>query len=199
MAEGTIDPRIYRLKANAFVKPRTYRLTEDALTWQDDGGALDGVRYEDIAEVRLAFAPMRTATNRYRAQVIFRQGGMVELFNTDYAGFADLVEHNPEYSAFLTELHRRLAASGKSVVFRSGNSVAGYIGNIALTVFVFVALALALFLFVEWGGPWIALAKLAIIIFFVPVLLRYMRRAKPITYDPLAIPTAALPETGGTT
>ncbi len=191
---ATIDPTVYRLRANAFVKPRTYRLTDDALTWQEDGAEKpDGVFYDDISEVRLAFAPTRVATNRYRAQIIFRAGGMAELFNMDYLGFASFAEHNAEYAAFLTELHRRLAARGKAIVFRQGNSVGAYVGNILLTIFIFAAIAFALFFLVSWGGPWVAVAKLAIILFFVPVLIRYIRRAKPGTYDPLALPAAVLP------
>ncbi len=189
----TIDPTVYRLRANAFVKPRTYRLTEDALTWEEDGGKTDGVFYDGIAEVRLAFAPTRVATNRYRAQIIFKAGGMAELFNADYRGFADFAEHNAEYVAFLTELHRRLAARGKDVVYRQGNSVGGFIGNVAISVFIFVMIAVAFLLLFTWGGPLIAIAKLAILLFFVPVLVRYIRRARPGNYDPLALPAAVLP------
>ena len=191
---AAIDPTTYRLRASAFVKPRTYRLTEDALAWEEDGQKPDGVPYGEISEVRLAFAPTRVATNRYRAQIIFRQGGMAELFNMDYRGFADFAEHNAEYVAFLTELHRRLAERGKAVVFRQGNSVGAYIGNVALTVFIFMAIAVAFVMLFSWGGPWVAVAKLAIVLFFVPVLIRYIRRAKPATYDPLALPADALPQ-----
>ena len=193
---GAIDPTVYRLRANAFVKPRSYRLTEDALTWEEEGGKLDGVFYDGIAEVRLAFAPTRIATDRYRTQIVLRAGGMVELFNTDYRGFASFDEHNAEYAAFVTELHRRLAAQGKDVIYRQGNSVAGFIVNVALTIFVFVMIALAFLLLFSWGGPLIAIAKLAILLFFVPVLVRYIRRARPGTYDPLALPAAVLPEAG---
>ncbi len=193
MSDGN-DPTVYRLRANAFVKPRTYRLTEDALAWEEDDGKSGGVPYDDIAEVRLAFAPTRIATNRYRARILFRKGGMAELFNTDYLGFADFAEHNAEYVAFLTELHRRLVEHGSNVTFRQGNSIAGYVLNVAFTVFVFVMIALAFVLLFSWGGPWVAIVKLAIVLFFVPLLVRYIRRARPATYDPLALPSAVLPQ-----
>lgn len=190
----TIDPTVYRLRANAFVKPRSYRLTEDALTWEDDGGKSDGVFYDGIAEVRLAFAPTRLATNRYRAWIVLRAGGTVELFNLDYRGLADFADRSREYVAFLTELHKRLAAHGKEVIYRHGNSVAGFVGNVALTIFIFVAIGLAFLLLFTWGGPLVAIVKLAIVLYFVPVLVRYIRRARPGSYDPLALPAAVLPE-----
>ncbi len=192
---AAIDPTVYRLRANAFVKPRIYRLTEDALTWEEEGGKLDGVFYDGIAEVQLAFAPTRIATNRYRARIILKAGGMAELFNMDYRGFASFAEHDADYVAFLTELHRRLAAHGKGVVFRHGNSPTGYILNVALTIFIFVMIALAFLLLFSWGGPLVAIVKLAILLFFVPVLVRYLRKARPGTYDPLNLPAAVLPTT----
>ena len=193
---AAIDPTIYRLRANAFVKPRSYRLTEDALTWEEDGGKLDGVFYDGIAEVRLAFAPTRVAPNRYRTQIVFHRGGMAELFNLDYVSFATFAAHDAEYIAFVTELHRRLAVHGKDVVYRRGNSVGAFVFNVALTIFILVTIVVAFLLLFTWGGPLVAIAKLAILLFFVPVLVRYIRRARPGTYDPLALPADVLPAAG---
>jgi hypothetical protein len=183
----------YRFRAHAFVKDRTFLLTDDALVWGEDGARIDGVFYDDIAEVRVAYAPTRVARNRYRTQVIFRQGGMVELFNTHYAGFADFEERNDGYSAFVRALHLRLAERNLPVVYRKGSSAGAYAGTLVLTVFIFGMLALAFVLLFNFGVVWIAVAKLAIILFFVPTLVRYLRRSRPQAYDPRAIPADALP------
>ena len=63
----------------------------------------------------------------------------------------------------------------------------------ALTIFIFVMIAVAFLLLFSWGGPLVAIVKLAILLFFVPVLVRYIRRARPGTYDPLALPADVLP------
>lgn len=190
-----MDPTTYTFRSNAFVGERTYRLTDDALVVEEAGKPLGGAFYDGISEVRLAFTPTRAATNRYRAQIIYRDGGMAELFNTDYRGVLDFPEKNAEYNAFLTELHRRLAAKGKNIRFARGNTHAAYVGNWALTIFIFAMLALVvLFLIPNWGGTWIVFAKLALIFAFLPVLICYMQKAKPGTYDPLAIPKDVLPE-----
>jgi hypothetical protein len=187
------DATVYRLRAHAFVGRRTYRLTDDALTWEEERKALDGVFYDAIAEIRLAYAPTRAATNRYRAQIIFREGGMAELFNLDYRGMLDFPEQNEAYVAFLRELHKRVAAAGKAVRYRQGNSMAGYIGNIALTVFIFAGLVGLFFLLMAIGATWLVVVKLALVLYFIPVLIRYIRRAKPADYDPRAIPDEVLP------
>lgn len=185
----------YTYRPNAFVGERTYTLTDDALVVEEPGKPRDGAFYDGISEVRLAYTPTRAATNRYRAQILFREGGMAELLNTHYAGVLDFPEKNAEYNAFLAELHRRLAARGKDVRYARGNSTAAYVGNWLLTIFIFAMLALVvLFLIPNWGGTWIVFAKLALILVFIPVLVRYMQRARPGTYDPLNLPTDVLPE-----
>lgn len=183
----------FTLRSNAFQGTRSYRLTDDALTWEEEDKPLDGVFYDDIAEVRLAFVPTRVSRNRYRTQIIFRQGGMVELFNTDYQGFGKLPEKNDEYVAFLRELHRRIAASAAPTLFRKGNSTIAYVFNLLLTLFIFAMVALAFLLLANLGLIWIAVIKLGIILFFIPTLIRYIRRAKPATYDPLHVPDDMLP------
>jgi hypothetical protein len=193
LANEANDATVYRFRANAFVGERTYRLTEDALTWEQAGKPLDGVFYDEIAEVRMSYAPTRVSTNRYRTQIIFRKGGMAELFNTHYAGFADLPEKNAEYNAFVRELHRRLAEKGTQTTFHQGSSRAGYAANMLLTIFIFAGLAFVFVFFLNFGLIWIAAVKLAIILFFLPVLIRFMRRSKPGTYDPRALPAAVLP------
>lgn len=187
------DPAEYRFRAHAFAKDRTFLLTDDALIWGEDGARIDGVYYEDIAEVRVAYAPTRVARNRYRTQVFFKQGGMVELFNTHYAGFADFEERNAAYSAFVQALHRRLAERNAPVIYRKGSSPAAYAGNLLLTLGSFAMIALAFVLLFNFGIVWIAVAKLAIVLFFVPTLIRYLRSSRPETYDPRTIPADALP------
>jgi len=61
------DGPTYRVRSHAFVQSRTYRLTDDALTWEEEGKPIDGVFYEDIAEIRLAYVPTRLESNRYRS------------------------------------------------------------------------------------------------------------------------------------
>jgi hypothetical protein len=192
MADSTDIPT-YSMRANAFVAPRSYQLTDDALTWQDDGKPLDGVFFDQIAEVRLSYSPTRVVTRRYRTQVILRAGGMVELYNMSYRGFADFEDRSEAYAAFVAEFHRRLAAKGKDVRYHAGNTAFGYAAILATTAFTFLGLAFLLLLLPIAALPGIIIVKLVIIAAFVPTLLRYLRRARPMTYAPLAIPPEMMP------
>ena len=79
------------------------------------------------------------------------------------------------------------------LIYRKGSSPAAYAGNVALTVFIFGGIALAFVLLFNFGVVWIAVVKLAIVLFFVPTLIRFLRRSRPATYDPRDIPADALP------
>jgi hypothetical protein len=192
MADSADTPT-YSMRANAFVPRRTYKLTDDALTWQDEGKPLDGVFFDQIGEVRLSYTPTRAVTRRFRTQVILRAGGMVELFNMSYRGFADFEDRSEAYVAFVTELHRRLAARGKDVRYRAGNTVFGYVANLATAAFTFLGLALVLLLLPIVAVSGLIIVKLVIIAAFIPTLIRYIRRARPMTYAPLAIPPEMMP------
>ncbi|MGE0846552.1 MAG: hypothetical protein AB7L41_09790 [Flavobacteriaceae bacterium] len=183
----------YTQRMNALVKERTYSLTDDALEWRDDGADYVGrMPYDAITQIRLAYRPSRVQLNRYYGH-IYGRGGRLDMTNSSYRGFGDFEQHDAQYSAFMRELHRRLAAKGLPVVFSKGSSLAGYIGNVALTLFIFAMIALAFVLLLTWGMVWIAVAKLAIILFFVPTLIRFILSARPAAYDPLDIPQEALP------
>ena len=145
------DPSVYRFRPNAFAGTRTVSLTDDALVVEEDGKPRDGAFFDEIAEVQLAYAPTRFATNRYRARIVYRKGGMAELTNESYRSLGDFKEQNAEYAAFLTELHRRLAARGRAVRFVRGSSTGAYIGNAVLTAFIFVCLA-AIFVMLRGVG-----------------------------------------------
>jgi hypothetical protein len=145
----------------------------------EEGKPRGGAFYDGISEVHLAYSPTRFARNRYRARIAYRDGGMAEFYNTHFEGIGNFPERNEEYARFLTELHRQLAVKGRDIRFRRGNSPAAYVANWLLTIFVFAMLALAFVLLMAWGLVWIAVVKIAIILFFIPTLIRYMARAKP--------------------
>lgn len=104
-------------------------------------------------------------------------------------------EHNARYAAFITELHRRIAASGADVAFHKGSSLVGYVANLVLTGWIAAMIVLALVLLWATGWVMVAVLKLGIIAFFLPTLFRFIVRARPRAYEALAIPADALPRT----
>lgn len=189
-----MDASTYRQRRTAFNRPRSYRLTGDALVWSEEGKGEDRLFYKDIREVRIAYRPDRVQTNRYITTLKTRTGWKLLISNSSYTGFATFQDHSPEYRAFILELHRRLAASGLPIVFAKGSTRAGYLGNLLLVLFIFAGLAFVLWMTGGQDRAWYVDAKLWTIVFFLPVLFVFIRKAKPERYDPLAPAADGLPE-----
>ncbi|MCB1473677.1 MAG: hypothetical protein H6878_02550 [Rhodobiaceae bacterium] len=189
------DPTRYTHTYHLFRKARSYMLTNDALTWEDEGAeGVHSLPFAMINDVRLAYRPTRVQRNRYLAHIQPKAGKRIDISNSSFKGFGSFIEHNEEYAAFIRELHRRLADAGVQATFHKGSSLMGYIGNLLLTAWIVAMLGLALVLLLSWGFMWIAVVKLVVIAFFIPTLIRFIIRARPQTYDPRDIPDGALPQ-----
>lgn len=190
------DPASYSHRLHALRKPRTYTLTHTGLRWKDEDGEGEGeLAYSDIRKVHLAYRPTRVQRNRYLAHITPHAGRRIDISNSSYRGFGNFKEHNARYAAFITELHRRIAASGADVAFHKGSSLVGYVANLVLTGWIAAMIVLALVLLWATGWVMVAVLKLGIIAFFLPTLFRFIVRARPRAYEALAIPADALPRT----
>ncbi|MFN0264362.1 hypothetical protein ACKTEK_10845 [Tepidamorphus sp. 3E244] len=175
--------------------PRTYTLSDDALEWVDEGKAgHHRLPFSEISHVRLAYRPTRVQHNRYLAHITPRTGKRIDISNSSFHGYGSFTEHNEAYARFIRALHEKLAAHSSGTVFQKGGSWPGYIGNLVLTAWIALMLVIAALFLLFSGLLWIAVVKLAIIIFFLPTLVRFIIRAKPETYSPSKIPEGALPE-----
>ena len=98
---------------------------------------------------------------------------------------------------FVHELNRRIAEVNPAAAFKQGSSWAGYIFAILVTIVLVLVIIGAGMFFLTAGMVWVAAIKLAILIFFFPRLLRYVKRNKPGTYDPFNLPADILPDVAG--
>jgi len=173
---------------------RTYRIGDDALYWQDDDKPEERLLYSDINSVEAQFAPSRVQSNRYLMRLRTRSKGKIDITNTTYKGIGDFEELNESYVPFVQELHRKIAEVNPAAAFKQGSSWAGYIFAILVTIVLVLVIIGAGMFFLTAGMVWVAAIKLAILIFFFPRLLRYVKRNKPGTYDPFNLPADILPD-----
>lgn len=191
----------YTHRHHAFAPTRTYWLEQGALCWRDepedetgqDTPATGKITFGDISRIHARYHPSRVQRRKYELHVTARNGARVVLTNSSYRGFGDFAVHNEAYTAFARALHNKAAAAKPDIVFTKGNSTGGYIANWLLTIWIFAMIAIALWFFVSIGLIWIAAVKLAIVIFYIPTLIRYLARNRPGSYDPQALPPEILP------
>ncbi len=169
-----------------------FRLGPTALIWQ--AGSRSGhIAYTDIKKVALAFRPATMQNHRFIVQIWSRSAPKLTVVSTSVKSMLEQSRQDSGYSGFVTELHRRIAASGSGAVFIGGTHplrfwpglivfAAASLGLAALAVralqvdtlaaAVFIAAFLALFLW-QIGG--------------------FLRRNRPRSYRPDALPPELLP------
>jgi hypothetical protein len=187
----------YIARANALEYEAIWRLGPDALELQ--GGPTAGpdvvlrFPYRNIVGVRLSYAPSRADSARYRCDLKMRSGQRLAILSTHYAGIADFEDRASTYVPFVRELIARVAGANPSATYRSGKSPLAYwaehIFLLAAVALLVSVLSMAGFAYVS-GSSWV---KLAIVLFFIPLLIAYTRKNWPRRFKPDAIPKDVLP------
>jgi hypothetical protein len=185
------DPH-YEFKPSLLGDAWQFRLGPDALEWRR-GSRADRVPYREIVQVRLSFRPVTMQSYRFITEIWSRNGPKLQIISTSWKSMVEQQRLDADYSTFVIELHRRLAAAGSQATFVTGYAAPLYWAGLA--VFVVTALALAgMTVRAVQLGTWAASALVAV--FFAVFLWQvgnYFRRNRPINYRPEALPAALLP------
>lgn len=182
----------YSYKPSSFGAPLEFTLKTEGLEWRI--GTRSGlVRYDQIRRVRLSFRPVTMQTYRFTADLWSEGIPCIRIASTSWRGIVEQTRQDEAYTAFIVELHRRIAAAGTQPRFSTGvPSVRYWFG---LVVFVAVALGLA-WLSVralslgEWGGVALIGGFFAL---FLWQLGGFFRRNRPGVYRPDDVPGLVLP------
>ncbi len=188
----TAPTNSYAYKPALFGPLWRFRLTPDAIEWEAEpqGGR---ILYVDIRRLRLSFRPVSMQTHRFLAEIWPARAAKLQIASSSWRSMVDHERHDAAYSAFMLELHRRLAAAQVAVRFECGSPALRYWPG--LVIFVGVALALS-WLTVQalavgaWAGAAIVGGVLAIFLWQAGT---FFRRNRPGTYEPQAPPRHLLP------
>lgn len=184
----------YTHRPDALTSPLTYQLGEHALIWHDEKGRNGALEYASIKRVHLQYAPTRVQRDRYRLQLQTHNGKAFSISNSSYVSIGNFASHNREFSDFVRALHHRIAAHSPGATFEQGSSWPGYIATALVLLFTLLVIVLAGLYFLLAGQVMIVLAKLLILAFYVPYLLKYLRNNRPGSYPPEEIPMRLLPQ-----
>jgi hypothetical protein len=187
-----LAPLRYTYKPSVAGAPQSFELTGEGLSFQV--GFRSGVwRYGDIARIRLIYRPVSMLQHRFRTDIRYKDGKTLTIISATWAGILALKPQNDSYRAFVEELHRRVAAERSGVECIAGmHQFAFTIGVAAFAAIMIAIVALAaralatgefvatLFLlgFAAWSGWYLG---------------SWMKRNKPLRYEPEHIPRQVMP------
>ncbi len=182
----------YAYKPSLMGAPFEFRLTESALEWRK-GNYADRVPYDRIRRVRLSFRPVTMQTHRFQAEIWPAAGPKLIVASSSWRSMVEQERHDATYGPFLAALHQRIAAHGGRTSFESGMPVLMF--WVALLVFGAACFALAgltvrALQIGELPGAAIVGGFLALFLWQVGT---FLRRNRPMTYRPDALPPQVLP------
>jgi hypothetical protein len=182
----------YAYKASLIGSAHQFELTDAGLSWQISGRS--GVwAYTDIASIRLSYRPSSMQSRRFRADINNKGGGRIAVLSTTWQTVSLMAPQDHGYRAFITELHRRMAAAGGTAALFAGIGPKTYAAALAMLTFLAISMA-GLLLRAIWIGEWYgALFLVGFAALFTWQIGGFVRRNRPRTYDFDHLPEALLP------
>jgi hypothetical protein len=190
--EGEDEGLVYHYKPRMIGSGFSFRLGVLSLEWYMSG--LPGqVAYPMIDMVRLGFRPSNFGNRRFTAEIWPRKGAKIEIASASYKSMVSMEDLGPEYRAFITELHKRIAASGGNCRFVAGFAAWRWWPMVAVAVATAGALVYVggtTLLRGDFGAGLLVVGFMAL---FAWQMWPLISRNRPIRYDPRNIPAQILP------
>lgn len=214
------DP-VHASRANVFQREATWRLSGDMLTREGgepadagwfpramriflrillpwyviliEAGGPAQFRCADIVRMRLRFDPTRFDHERHRCEITMRDRTKVSIWSTHYVSAGEFENRAATYTPLVRALVAHTAAANPACDFRIGKKAILFWAEFAFLLAMFTLLVFVLMAFGGYGLSGLVIVKLIIVVSFIPLLLRYMRKNRPGRFSPEAIPDDALP------
>jgi len=152
------------------------------------------VRYDRIRRVRLAFRPVTMQTQRYLTEVWSPDAPKLQIASCSWRSIVEQERQDAAYSAFVTELHKRLAAVNSQALFQNGlPTILFGIGAVVYVAALVGFLALTFRAF-QTGDKAAAAFVFVFFVLFAWQVGTYFYRNKPGRYRPDALPGHLLPK-----
>ena len=182
----------YAYKASLIGSAHQFELTDRGLSWQV-GGKSGVWPYADIAAIRLSYRPVSMQSRRFRADISNAGGGRIAVLSTTWQTVALMSPQDKQYRAFITQLHRRMAAAGSKAALIGGLSPGLYAAAIVLLTLLGIAMAGLLVRAAATGEFSGALFLIGFTVLFGWQIGGFVRRNRPMVYSFDRLPAALLP------
>ncbi len=182
----------YAYKASLIGSAHQFELTGRGLSWKVAGRS--GVwAYSDISAINLSYRPSSMQARRFRADIRHADGSRIKILSTTWQTVSLMTPQDHGYRAFITALHRRMAAAGSKAALSGGLPVVLYgaaIVLLALLAIAMVGLLVRAVAIGEWAGVLFLIGFAAL---FVWQVVGGVRRNWPGTYSVDHLPEKLLP------
>lgn len=175
---------VYRKRENIFAKGETeWRVEDDALLRRAPDGAEQRIAWRDVTALRIRFYPTIAKPWLHQFRIDTRAASMT-IDNGHFAGLADFEDRSASYSPFVRAALERIRERAPIAQVRVGSRPLAFWASMAFVTLSLVLLA-AVMIVLPFPAPLpvAALAKLAIIVYGIVMLPRWIRRNWPRNGD----------------
>jgi hypothetical protein len=191
-SDHAIDPTHYSFRNSPAGAPIEFYLRDSELEWRRGNQAFR-VAYADVRQIRLLFRPVTMQVYRFITEIRTTRGPKLTLASTSWRSMVDHERLDARYRAFVNELHRRVAASGATVVYRSGAPGPLYWLGVVVFATLMGASTLLAIRALE-AGDWQAAGLIGLMVaFFLWQTGGFFLRNRPGVYAPDRLPDHLLP------
>ena len=167
-------------------------LAPDALEWSV-GARMGRLPYGDIKRVRVSFSPSSMMTRRCLCEIWPRGGGRYRVSSSSARSLLDFNDHAPEFRAFVAALVRKVGAASASTRLEAGMPAWRWWPMLIITVAVLGGAFVLGLRALLTGEAVFGLAVLGFGALVAWQMAGLIRRNRPQTFSPDAIPPGVLP------
>jgi hypothetical protein len=183
----------YAYRPSLLGAPWEFQLTGDGIEWSV-GRRSGRVAFRDVRRLRMSFRPGNMQSQRFLTEVWAEGAPKLAIVSSSWKSMVEQERLDKPYSAFIAELHRRIARAGTPVQFECGSNSLLYWPGLA----VFAAMAIALAVLVVRALQADSKGGAAMIVAFLLLVLwqagNFFRRNRPGSYRPDALPPEVMPK-----
>lgn len=188
-----VDNTVYGYRPSLLGAPWQFKLAEDGIEWST-GRRTGHIPYRNIRRLRMSFRPANMQTQRFLTEVWADGEPTLKISSSSWKSVVEQERFDKAYSAFVGELHRRIARAAAPARFEQGSNPLMYWLGLA----VFVGVVCGLGLLIVRGLQAEALSGAAFIAAFMTLCLWqgsvFFQRNRPGFYRPESPPAALLPK-----
>jgi len=183
----------YAYRPSLLGAPWEFTLTGDGIDWA--AGAKSGrVPFRNVRRLRMSFKPANMQSRRFVTEIWGEGAPKLQIVSSSWKSMIEQERQDGPYSAFITELHRRIALAAPPADFERGTNPFSYWPGLMVFVSVEIALAVLIARAAQTGG-WRAAAFITV---FLALTLwqggNFFRRNRPGRYRPDALPAELMPK-----
>jgi hypothetical protein len=193
VATSAGDPFAYAYRPSLLGAAWEFRLAGDGIDWA--AGRKGGhIPFRAVRRLRMSFRPASMQSHRFMTELWADGAPKLEILSSSWKSMVEQERLDGRYTAFVAELHRRVALAAASARFEKGSNPLLYWPGLI----VFIGVSLGLALLVVRALQVNAKGGAAFIGGFLALFLwqggNFFRRNRPGRYSPEALPADLLPK-----